>query len=133
MAAIGTRIANTMQSLLIFLATHGIDIADCRGQSYDNASNMSGKYNGMQAIIRQRCVLVDYVPAHLLNLVGQSAASCCHLAVCYLDFLQRLYSFFAASTHRWKVLINLLTSKSLPQSNAYLTLAGPHAETLQKL
>ena len=103
------------QSLLIFLATHSIDIADCRGQSYDNASNMSGKYNCMQAIIRQHCVLVDYVPcvAHSLNLVGQSAASCCHLAVCYFDFLQQLYSFFAASTHRWKVLINLLSSKSI--------------------
>jgi hypothetical protein len=37
------------ESLLKFLEKHGIDIANCRGQSYNNASNMSGKYNGMQA------------------------------------------------------------------------------------
>ena len=30
------------------LAT-ALDIADCRGQSYDNASAMSGVYNGLQA------------------------------------------------------------------------------------
>ena len=36
-----------------------------------------------------------YVPcaAHWLNLLGQSAANNCHLAVWYFDFLQRLYSF----------------------------------------
>lgn len=29
-----------------FLQEHNIDIGNARGQSYDNASNMSGKYNG---------------------------------------------------------------------------------------
>lgn len=62
------------ESLLKFLKTHHIDVADCRGQSYDNASNMSGKYNGMQAIIRQQCNLAAYVlcAVHSLILVGQS-------------------------------------------------------------
>ena len=41
------------ESLLEFLKTPGVDIADCRGQSYNNASNMSGNYNGIQAIIRK--------------------------------------------------------------------------------
>ncbi|GBP23047.1 Zinc finger MYM-type protein 1 [Eumeta japonica] len=40
------------QSLLDFLSESGIDIKDCRGQSYDNASNMSGKYTGLQARIK---------------------------------------------------------------------------------
>jgi hypothetical protein len=31
------------ESLLDFLTRHEVNIADCRGQSYDNASNMSGK------------------------------------------------------------------------------------------
>ena len=71
------------ESLLEFLNTHRIDVPDCRGQSYDNASSMSGKYNGMQAIIRQQCSFAEYVPcaAHSLNLVGQSAVwlslTCC--------------------------------------------------------
>ncbi|XP_062924647.1 zinc finger MYM-type protein 1-like [Mobula hypostoma] len=34
------------QSLLDFLKENDIDIKDCRGQSYDNASNLSGKYSG---------------------------------------------------------------------------------------
>ena len=50
------------ESLLEFLKAHDIAIADCCGQSYDNASNMSGKYNGMQAIIPQQCNLAKYVP-----------------------------------------------------------------------
>ena len=103
------------ESLLEYLKTNDIDIADCRGQSYDNASNMSGKYNGMQAIIRQHCNLAEYVPcvAHSLNLVGQSSANCCQNATGFFSFLQRLYSF-AASPHRWKVLTDKLSSKSLP-------------------
>ncbi|XP_028404108.1 uncharacterized protein LOC114526788 [Dendronephthya gigantea] len=77
---------------------------------------MSGKYNGMQAIIQQHCNLAEYVPcaAHSLNLVGQSSASCCQQAVRFFSFLQRLYSFFAASPHCWKVLTDQLSSKSLP-------------------
>ena len=39
------------QSLLDFLNENGINIKDCRGQSYDNASTMSGKYSGLQARI----------------------------------------------------------------------------------
>jgi ribose 5-phosphate isomerase RpiB len=41
------------QSLLDFLKKNGIDIKDCRGQSYDNTSNMSGKYRGVQARIKE--------------------------------------------------------------------------------
>ncbi|CAB3990490.1 zinc finger MYM-type 1-like [Paramuricea clavata] len=104
------------ESLLKFLRTHGIGITNCRGQSYDNASNMSGKYNGMQAIIRQHCEMAHYVPcaAHSLNLVGQSAAGCCLAAIAFFKFLQGLYSFFSASMHRWKVLNDKLESISLP-------------------
>ena len=65
-----------------FFGNEAIDVADCQGQSYDNVCNMSGKYNGMQAIIRQQSKLADYVPCapHSLNLVGQSAAGCCQVA-----------------------------------------------------
>ena len=77
---------------------------------------MSGKYNGMQAIIRQHCNLAVYVPcvAHSLNLVGHSSASSCQQAAGFFSFLQRLYTFLAASPHRWKVLTDQLSSKSLP-------------------
>ena len=32
-----------------FLTDYGIAIQNCRGQSYDNVSAMSGRYNGLQA------------------------------------------------------------------------------------
>ena len=34
-------------SLVQCTSEKGTDLANCRGQSYDNASNMSGKYNGV--------------------------------------------------------------------------------------
>ncbi|CAK1592716.1 unnamed protein product [Parnassius mnemosyne] len=36
-----------------FFKDNDIDINDCRGQSYDNASNMSGRYSGLQTRIRE--------------------------------------------------------------------------------
>ena len=39
--------------VLKFLETYKINVMDCRVQSYDNASNMSGQYNGLQARIRR--------------------------------------------------------------------------------
>ena len=35
------------------LESHAIPLADCRAQSYDNAVNMSGKYNGAQAVMKE--------------------------------------------------------------------------------
>jgi len=40
----------------------GLDFSNCRGQSFDNASNMSGRYNGLQAHLKQRNPLIHYVP-----------------------------------------------------------------------
>ena len=103
------------KSLSEFLEKNNIDIADCRGQSYDNASNMSGRYNGMQAKIREINPLVMFIPccAHSLNLVGQCAVDCCQTAVAFFDFVQSLYVFFSASTHRWSLLQAELASHNL--------------------
>lgn len=56
-------------ALLNFFTDHSIDLKNCRGQSYDNASNMSGIYNGLQARIRRTSEQALYVPcaAHSLN------------------------------------------------------------------
>jgi len=56
-----------------FLEKAGLNIVNCRGQSYDNASNMSGKYKGLQAYVKKKkCNLAVYIPctAHSLNFVG---------------------------------------------------------------
>uniref|UniRef100_H2YAF9 TTF-type domain-containing protein n=1 Tax=Ciona savignyi TaxID=51511 RepID=H2YAF9_CIOSA len=70
------------QNLLDFIEDKGISLKDLRGQSYDNAYNMSGKYKGMQAVITEHNHLAEYIPcvALSLNLVGKCAAECCQSA-----------------------------------------------------
>ena len=36
------------KSVSVFFKEEGINIENCRGKTYDNASNMSGKYGGTQ-------------------------------------------------------------------------------------
>jgi hypothetical protein len=88
--------------LLEFMVDNEIDINLCRGQSYDNASNMSGPYSGMQAIIKAKNPFADFIPctAHSLNLVGQSTVDCCVETISFFGFVQELYNFFSASTSR---------------------------------
>lgn len=84
------------QSLLDFLKENDIDIKDCRGQSYDNASNMGGRYRGLQARIKEINKNAEYIPcfAHSLNLVAKCAAECCMEASIFFDFVENLYTFF---------------------------------------
>lgn len=93
-------------TILNFLESFDISIKDCRGQSYDNASNMSGKYSGVQSRIKEVCEYAIYIPcaAHSLNLVGVQAVECVTEAVAFFQFVQKLYNFFSASTKRWKIL-----------------------------
>lgn len=74
----------------------GIKIENCRGQSYDNASNMSGKYSGVQVRIKALCPYAEFVPcsAHSLNLVGVNAVESCNEVASFFLFLQELYNFF---------------------------------------
>ena len=96
----GEELAN---SLLMFLEQAVININDCRGQSYDNASNMSGKHIGVQARVREKYPKADYIPcfANSLNLFGKCAADTCTASVSLFDFIQGFYDFFCRSTHRW--------------------------------
>ncbi|XP_039303559.1 zinc finger MYM-type protein 1-like [Solenopsis invicta] len=103
-------LAETVSKTLIDL---DIDISSCRGQSYDNAANMSGAYSGLQMRIKELNPLAEYVPcaAHSLNLVGTCAASCCTEATNFFGVLQELFNFFSASTHRWEILQSYMKAK----------------------
>ncbi|XP_031335363.1 zinc finger MYM-type protein 1-like [Photinus pyralis] len=92
------------------LSNWGIDITKCRGQSYDNAANMAGKYSGLQARIKQHSANAEYIPcsSHSLNLVLNTAAESSRTAISYFDFVQNLYVWFSASTQRWNILQNHL-------------------------
>ena len=67
-----------LKSVSSFFEKEGINIENSRGQSYDNASNMSEKYGGLQVLIHGKNKLTDWVPcfAHSLNLVGHCAVDC---------------------------------------------------------
>ena len=93
-----------------FLEYYQIPFEDCRGQTYDNATNMSGQYSGLQARIRQKCEFAPFVPCagHSLNLVGTHAVECVTEATSFFQFVQKLYAFFVVSTHRWKILTDSL-------------------------
>ncbi|CAH2319537.1 zinc finger MYM-type 1-like [Pelobates cultripes] len=105
-------------ALLAFLNSVGLTIQECRGQSYDNASNMSGHYKGMQARILNMNKYAKYIPCfgHSLNLVGKDAANSCSEAVRFFNFVQALYTFFSGSTRRYKKLKDQLDMRGLSVS-----------------
>lgn len=59
------------------LCRFDLSLDKLRGQTYDGASNMSGMYNGCQAIIKQLQPLAIYVHccSHCTHLVGSAACS----------------------------------------------------------
>lgn len=67
---VGHKAEEIVNTVLGLFEQFNLDISNCRGQSYDNASNMSGIYSGFQARIKQLSPLAEYVPcfAHSLNL-----------------------------------------------------------------
>jgi len=91
-----------------------INLADCRGQSYDNANNISGLYKGLQARIRELNLVAFYIPcaAHSLNLVGTHSVEASNESVKFYCLLQHVYNFFSASTHRWSILTSHLKSNT---------------------
>ena len=88
---------NLFNTIIEALKDFKLDLKDCRGQSYDNSSNMSGKYSGVQARVLEENDKAIYIPcmAHSLNLSGVSAAESCVNAVSFFGFVEKLYDFFS--------------------------------------
>ena len=99
------------ETLKSFIDECGIKLEDCRGQTCDNASNMSGTYSGVQARFHQVKTLAEWVPcaAHSLNLVWTAAAKSCIDAVRFFCIVQRLYTFLSAW---WSKLLENLPKQS---------------------
>ena len=57
---------------------------------------------------------VHYVPcsAHSLNLAETCAAESCPADISFFAAVQNVYTFFAALTHRWKILLQKLADYS---------------------
>ncbi|KAL7888651.1 hypothetical protein AOLI_G00036250 [Acnodon oligacanthus] len=88
------------------LLDHSLSISDCRGQSYDNSSNMMSHKQGVQARILQLNNKALRIPcsSHTLNLVVADAAKSSVLSTSFFGVLQRVYNLFSSSVHCWAVL-----------------------------
>ncbi|PNT61917.1 hypothetical protein BRADI_5g22988v3 [Brachypodium distachyon] len=95
-----------------------LDIDNVRGQGYDNGSNMKGPNKGVQKKLLELNPKVFYLACgcHSLNLTFCDMTKSCRKASDFFGVIQRIYTFFAKSTKRWKILkdnIPGLTLKSL--------------------
>ena len=85
------------KSLLDTLQTLGLDVKFCRAQGCDGASNMSGWFNGCQALFLESPPLARYFHcgSHQLNLVLSKSASLpvVHAMVCDLNSLGLIFKF----------------------------------------
>ncbi|XP_063760509.1 zinc finger MYM-type protein 1-like [Eleginops maclovinus] len=95
-----------LQLFLGHLERLGLDLSNCRGQSYDNGSNMQGKTQGVQARMLELNPKALCVPcgSHTLNLVVGDAAKSSTISLGYFGTLQRLYTLFSGSVQRWTIL-----------------------------
>ena len=83
-----------------------IPLADCRGQGYDNAANMSGKYDDTQKHISDLNSLCLYSPCgcHSLNLCGADSAASSPYAITFFGMVATIYNLFSGSPKRWGIL-----------------------------
>ncbi|XP_038644232.1 zinc finger MYM-type protein 1-like, partial [Scyliorhinus canicula] len=106
------------ESILDFLRASELDLHNCRGQGYDNGSNMKGKNKGVQARIMKENPQAFYMPCgcHSLNLVVGDRATSCRESTSLFGTVQRIYILFSASPCRWHALkkhVKCLTAKPL--------------------
>ncbi|CAH2284359.1 zinc finger MYM-type 1-like [Pelobates cultripes] len=112
--------AELTENILQHVEEDGLDISLCRCQGYDTAATMAGIHGGVHAKIKEINPKALFMPCanHSLNLCGVhsfgSVASC----VTFFGTLERVYSFFSVSTHRWELLMENIgvTVKRLSQT-----------------
>ena len=85
----GAALSMMLKDVLIRL---GLPISNLRSQTYDGASNMSGKYKGCQAEIKKEQPLAMYVHcgAHVTHLVTSKAVQMSQVVRNSLDSVQQL-------------------------------------------
>jgi hypothetical protein len=81
------------------LSVSNVDILKCVAQTYDGASVMSGKNNGVQALFRQEVPQAIYVHCynHRLNLVISDVCKNIPTVKMFFDIIENLYVFVSGS------------------------------------
>ena len=88
----GESIAKVATDVMLRL---NLPISQLRGQTYDGAANMSGKVQGVQALLRREQPLAPYIHCgpHCINLVAQMTISASSVVRNSLDAVNELGSF----------------------------------------
>ena len=83
------------------VADLGLSMSNCRGQPYDGAGNMAGKYNGVSSLIQGQFSKALYVHCmnHHLNLIVADTCSL-YLVKNMMSVERSLHSFFSGSPKR---------------------------------
>ena len=105
--------------ILDTLKKQDIPFQNCRGQGYDNASNMTGVYKGVSTRLENENKLAKFSPcaAHSLNLCGTHAAECCPDVVTFFGVVQKVYAMFHGSPERWELLKDIISDSLHPFSS----------------
>ncbi|KAK9986676.1 hypothetical protein SO802_031627 [Lithocarpus litseifolius] len=84
------------------LSHHSLDIQDIRGQGYDGASNMRGKWNGLKALVSNDCPYAYYIHyfAHRLQLALVAASKEVILVQSFFNRLSSIVNVVGASCKR---------------------------------
>ncbi|XP_004305449.1 PREDICTED: uncharacterized protein LOC101300943 [Fragaria vesca subsp. vesca] len=88
------------------LAQYDLQVEDIRGQGYDGARNMRGKFNGLQALFSRECPYAYYVHcfAHRLQLTLNAVAKGVHVIWDFFSILQLIVNFVDSSAKRHSAL-----------------------------
>ncbi|CAH2284490.1 zinc finger MYM-type 1-like [Pelobates cultripes] len=88
------------------LQADGLKLEHFYGQGYDNAATMAGHLSSVQKHILDMNPKAMFVPCnnHSLNLAGMHAVGVGTKSVTFFGTVEKVYSFFSSSTHRWDIL-----------------------------
>jgi hypothetical protein len=96
--ASGTKAMELYKLISETLISKSVSFDKLVAQTYDGASNMSGCYNGLQAIIKEKVgkhVAFVHCYAHTLNLVLSDLASVAVQVISLFNELEALYILFS--------------------------------------
>jgi len=105
----GQNLANVAKDVLLRL---NLSLDGLRGQTYDGAANMSGKYSGAQAYISQAQPLALYVHCgpHCVNLITQATCTASSVVRDALQWVHELGRLFGLSGKFKIIFSNIATS-----------------------
>ncbi|XP_044751693.1 52 kDa repressor of the inhibitor of the protein kinase-like [Coccinella septempunctata] len=97
--------AGLAKTVLETLSNLGLDLNKLRGQGYDGAATMSGKFRGVQAAIREKLPLALYThcSSHTLNLCLSDASGISSIRNC-MGVIKEICAFFHASAKNTEIL-----------------------------